>query len=102
MSPCFRCAIAALIALLLAVAVVVVLAEPPTEPTPAPETERIPVLHIQLDGTIILQTVELPKSPHPQFMNFVCFREFDVKEIGCYLLNSTERRAIRLDLPLKE
>ena len=99
MSPYFRLAILSMIAALLAVAIVV-LAEPLT--TPATETERIPVLHIQLDGTIILQTVELPKSPHPQFMNFVCFREFDVKEIGCYLLNSTERRAIRLDLPLKE
>ena len=97
MSPCFRCAIAALIALLLAVAAILVQAE-----ELGPETERIPVLQMQLDGSITLQSVELPPSPIPNFFNYVCFREFEAKEISCYLLNATARRAIRLDLPLEE
>ena len=97
MSPCFRCAIAALIALLLAVVAILVRAE-----EPRPETERIPVLQMQLDGSITLQSVELPPSPIPNFFNYVCFREFEAKEISCYLLNATARRAIRLDLPLEE
>ena len=95
MSPCFRCAVVALAALLLAVAAVV-LAD--TEP----QTERIPVLQMQLDGSITLQSVELPPSPIPNFFNYVCFREFEAKEISCYLINATARRAIRLDLPLEE
>ena len=97
MSPCFRCAIAALIALLLAVVAILVRAE-----EPRPETERIPVLQMQLDGSITLQSVELPPSPIPNFFNYVCFREFEAKEISCYLINATARRAIRLDLPLTE
>ena len=99
MSPCFRCAVVALAALLLAVAAVV-LAD--TEPPVVPETDRIPVLQMQLDGSITLQSVELPPSPIPGFFNYVCFREFEAKEISCYLINATARRAIRLDLPLEE
>ena len=99
MSPCFRCAIVALIATGLFIAIIV-WAESPT--APVPETDRIPVMQMQLDGSITLQSIELPPSPIPGFFNYVCFREFEAKEISCYLINATARRAIRLDLPLEE
>lgn len=66
-----------------------------------PETERIPVLATQLDGTMKFKTVKLPVPPEPLAM-WICIQEFEAALIACYAMNTETHSWERFDLTLEQ
>lgn len=67
---------------------------------PAAE-ERVPVLAMQLDGTVAFKTVKLPLAPEPLIMH-VCIQEFEAAAIACYAINTATFKWERFDLTLQQ
>jgi len=61
--------------------------------------ERIPVLAMQLDGTVDFKTVKLPIPPEPLAMH-VCVQEFEASAIRCYAVNTDTSKWEAFDINL--